>query len=134
MAVSRTITEHVLRERQGVLVSDAAHDDRFAGGQSIVRVGIREAICVPMKGRHETLGVLYLDTVTRPASAELGRDGRPAPKFTDDHLALAIALAHQAALAIEGTRYYQAMVQAERLGAGGPEDGPLSHPNTEILP
>src|SRR4051812_6945724 len=69
MAVSRTITDHVLRQRQGVLVSDAARDERFAAGQSIVRVGIREAICVPMKGRHETLGVVYLDTVTRPSRA-----------------------------------------------------------------
>ena len=69
MAVSRTITDHVLRERLGVLVSDAAHDDRFAAGQSIIKTGIREAICVPMKGRHESLGVLYLDTVTRLATA-----------------------------------------------------------------
>src|SRR5262245_8150216 len=30
MAVSRTITDHVLRERQGVLVSDASRDERFA--------------------------------------------------------------------------------------------------------
>src|SRR5207249_8657617 len=112
MAVSRTITDHVLRERQGVIVTDAARDQRFAAGQSILRVGIREAICVPMKGRHETLGVLYLDTVTAAAQAQQ-------PKFTDDHLALAIALAHQAALAVEGTRYYHAMVQAERLAAVG---------------
>src|SRR5262249_23167112 len=62
IVVSRTVTDHVLRERQGVLVSDAASDDRFAAGQSIVRFGIREVICAPMKGRHETLGVLYLHT------------------------------------------------------------------------
>jgi signal transduction histidine kinase len=130
MAVSRTITDHVLRERQGVLVSDAARDERFAAGQSILRVGIREAICVPMKGRHETLGVLYLDTVTRPSrtSAE-----PPQPMFTDDHLALAIALAHQAALAVEGTRYYQAMVQAERLAAVGHTIAALSHHIKNIL-
>ena len=70
MAVSRTITDYVLRERQGILVSDAARDQRFAAGQSILRSGIREAICVPMKGRHETLGVLYLDTFTRPSRSE----------------------------------------------------------------
>ena len=54
--ISMTIIDYVLREGQGVLVSDAARDDRFAAGQSIVRFGIREAICVPMKGRHETVG------------------------------------------------------------------------------
>src|SRR5262249_6384239 len=73
-----------------------------------------------MKGRHETLGVLYVDTVTPPAQALH-------PKFTDDHLALAIALAHQAALAVEGTRYYHALVQAERLAAVGPTIAALSH-------
>src|SRR5262249_26285606 len=62
IAVSRTIMEHVLREKQGVLLADATQDERFSAGQSIVRFGIREVICVPMKGRHETLGVLYLDT------------------------------------------------------------------------
>jgi signal transduction histidine kinase/pSer/pThr/pTyr-binding forkhead associated (FHA) protein len=129
MAVSRTITDHVLRERQGVLVSDAAQDRRFAAGQSVLRFGIREAICVPMKGRHETLGVVYLDTVT-PVRAS---PEPPAPKFTEDHLALAIALAHQAALAVEETRYYQAMVQAERLAAVGQTIAALSHHIKNIL-
>jgi signal transduction histidine kinase len=130
MAVSRTITDHVLRERQGVLVSDAARDERFAAGRSIIDVGIREAICVPMKGRHGTLGVLYLDTVTRNPRAA---SGNPSPKFNEDHLALAIALAHQAALAIEGTRYYRAMVQAERLAAVGQTIAALSHHIKNIL-
>jgi signal transduction histidine kinase len=57
----------------------------------------------------------------------------PNPKFTEDHLALAIALAHQAALAVEGTRYYQAMVQAERLAAVGQTIAALSHHIKNIL-
>src|SRR5438309_10835239 len=97
MALSRTIMDYVLRDKQGVLVSDAAHDERFNTGQSIVRFGIREAICVPMKGRHETLGVLYLDT--RINTRQLVAQENPTMKFTEDHLALAIAIAHQAALA-----------------------------------
>jgi signal transduction histidine kinase len=130
LAISRTITDYVLRERKGVLVSDAARDERFTAGQSILRAGIREAICVPMKGRHETLGVLYLDTVTRLAPTGTVQ---PPPKFTEDHLALAIALAHQAALAVEETRYYQAMVQAERLAAVGQTIAALSHHIKNIL-
>ena len=43
------------------LVSDAATDTRFRGGESIVRHNIREVICVPMRGRHETVGVLFLE-------------------------------------------------------------------------
>ncbi len=131
MAVSSTIIEHVRKEAHGVLVSDASQDERFNTGQSIVRFGIREVICVPMKGRHETLGVLYLDT--RSKTQDVTQRKTSLGKFTEDHLALAIAIAHQAALAVEGTRYYQAMVQAERLAAIGQTIAALSHSIKNIL-
>jgi signal transduction histidine kinase len=131
MVVSKTVMEYVLREKQGVLVSDAARDDRFTSGASIVRLGIREVICVPMKGRHETLGVLYLDT--RTPSRDAAAHPSLAGKFTADHLALAIALGHFAALALEETRYHQAMLQAERLAAIGQAIAALSHHIKNIL-
>jgi signal transduction histidine kinase len=129
--LSRTIMDHVLREKQGVLVSDAATDERFNSGQSIVRFGIREAICVPMKGRHETLGVIYLDT--RRSAQQIIASQDSTGKFSEDHLALAIAIAHQAAMAVEATRYHQAMVQAERLAAIGQTIAGLSHHIKNIL-
>jgi len=133
--VSRTILEYVWQEKQGILVSDATRDDRFKTQQSIVRFGIREVICVPMKGRHETLGVLYLDTHTMPREFMVGGGSdatsagaeAPAGKFTEDHLSLAIAIAHQAALAVEETRYREALVQSERLAAIGQTIAALSH-------
>ncbi|MCI0456190.1 MAG: ATP-binding protein [Gemmataceae bacterium] len=130
--VSRTIVEHVLREKQGLLVSDAAQDERFSTGQSILRFGIREVICVPMKGRHETMGVLYLDTRTTARDLVAHNDPRGG-KFTEEHLALASAVAHQAALAVEETQYYQAMVQSERLAAIGQTIAALSHHIKNIL-
>jgi nitrogen-specific signal transduction histidine kinase len=131
MVVSRTIMDYVLRDKQGVLVSDAAQDERFSAGQSIVRFGIREAICVPMKGRHETLGVLYLDTHSSPRDVVVHNN--PTGKFTEDHLKLAITIAHMAALAVEDTRYHQAMLQAERLAAIGQAIAALSHHIKNIL-
>jgi len=103
--------------------------------QSIVHSGIREIICVPMKGRHETLGVLYLDTrtLTRDPLASLALPGKRSGKFSGDHLALASAIAHQAALAVEETRYHEAMVQAERLAAIGQTVAALSHHIKNIL-
>lgn len=134
IVVSRTITEYVLREKQGVLINDAAQDTRFNSGQSIVRFNIHEAICVPMKGRHETLGVLYLDTHSHARDiVERGVQGKPGGKFTEDHLALAIAIAHQAALAIEETRYHQSLLQAERLAAVGQTIASMSHHIKNIL-
>jgi signal transduction histidine kinase len=135
ISISRTITDYVLREKQGILVSDVARDERFQAVQSIVRHGISEIICVPMKGRHETLGVLYLDART-PSRDPLGAPlpaGKPASKFTGEHLFLASAMAHQAALAVEETRYHQAMVQAERLAAVGQTIAALSHHIKNIL-
>ena len=145
--VSRTVVEHVLREKQGILVSDAMQDERFNTTQSIVRQGIREVICVPMKGRHETLGVLYLDThstprefVTAAAAAEAealhsGSAGEALPtgKFGEDSLALASAIAHQAALAVEDTRYHEALMHSERLAAIGQTVAVLSHHIKNIL-
>ena len=129
--LSRTIVDHVVQERQGVLVSDAARDERFNQGQSIMRFGIREVICVPMKGRHETLGVLYLDT--QVTAREIVKQKTALGKFTEDHLALTIAVAHQAALAVEETRYHHAMLHAERLAAIGQTIAALSHHIKNIL-
>src|SRR5262249_16627904 len=110
---------------------DASQDERFDAGQSILRFGIREAICVPMKGRHETLGVLYLDTFSSARDVVVNKN--PTGKFTEDHLKLASALAHQAALAVEDTRYHEAMLQAERLAAIGQAIAALSHHIKNIL-
>src|SRR5207245_612567 len=131
MALSRTIMDHVLREKQGVLVSDALQDERFNTGQSILRFNIREAICVPMKGRHETLGGCYLHP--RISAHDIVLHNIPPGKCTEDHLKLAIAIAHQAALAVEDTRYHQAMLQAERLAAIGQAIATLSHHIKNIL-
>jgi signal transduction histidine kinase len=54
-------------------------------------------------------------------------------KFNDEHLKLMVAIAHQAALAVEDTSYYSAMVQAERLAAMGQTIATLSHHVKNIL-
>jgi len=127
--ISRTILDYVLEQREGVLTSDAQDDQRWQGAQSIVYQGVREAICVPMQGRYDIVGVIYIDTLL-PASRALARSAK---KFSDDHLKLMIAIGHQAALAVEDTNYYSAMVQAERLAAVGQTIATLSHHIKNIL-
>jgi len=129
MAISRTILDYVLRHGEGVLTSDARDDDRFSTGHSVVRTGVREAICVPMQGRYGTVGILYVDTTT-PLADALGAGQR---RFSDDHLKLMVAIGHQAALAVEDTTYYSAMVQSERLAAVGQTIATLSHHIKNIL-
>lgn len=129
--LSQSIVDHVLKHREGILLSDAARDERFNRGESVVNFGIREVICVPMKGRHETLGVLYLDTQLSPRDPI--ETTAAAGKFTADHLALAIAIGHQAALAVEETRYHHALIEAEKLAAIGQTIAALSHHIKNIL-
>jgi signal transduction histidine kinase len=129
IALSRSIIDHVLTSGDGILVADAQGDDRFDAGQSIVRFGIREAICAPLDGRHGRIGVLYFDTfrTSRPGEQPT------ANRLTEDHLALALAVARQAALAVEESRYYRALVQSERLAAVGQAIAALSHHIKNLL-
>ncbi len=129
MEISRTILDYVMQHNEGVLTSDASEDDRWDSAASIVRMGVREAICVPMQGRYGVVGVIYIDTYIAP-----GRFiQRPANRFSEEHLKLMVAIGHQAALAVEDTSYYSAMVQAERLAAIGQTIATLSHHIKNIL-
>jgi len=129
MAISRTILDYVLERREGVLTSDAQEDDRFRSGQSVMRTGVHEAICVPMQGRYGQIGLLYVDTLI-PLGEVMEGGGQ---RFTEEHLKLMVAIGHQAALAVEDTTYYSAMVQAERLAAVGQTIATLSHHIKNIL-
>ncbi len=130
ISISKTILDYVIGRNEGVLTSDARQDDRWSAGGSIVQMGVREAICVPMQGRYDVVGAIYIDTST--SAQQLVQRGA-ANKFTEDHLKLMIAIGHQAALAVEDTRYYSAMVQAERLAAVGQTIATLSHHIKNIL-
>lgn len=134
MRISRSIVDYVLTEGQGVISTDAPVDDRFAASQSIVDYGIREAVCVPLQGRHSTLGVLYADV---RGSTELEDEGpsrgRPKGTFNQDHLMLMVAIGHQAGLALESTAFYEAKVEAERLAAVGQTIATLSHHVKNIM-
>ncbi|MGI9457026.1 MAG: ATP-binding protein [Aeoliella sp.] len=130
ITISQTILDYVVEKNEGVLTSNARDDDRWNPAQSIVKMGVREAICVPMQGRYDVVGVIYIDTSITPQRM---LQERTSTKFSQEHLKLMIAIAHQAALAVEDTSYYQAMVQAERLAAIGQTIASLSHHIKNIL-
>jgi len=87
---------------------------------------------VPMQGRYGVVGVISIDTTTTPQEA-MSLKPNETRHLTTDHLKLMIAIAHQAALAVEDTRYYRGMVQAERLAAVGQTVAVLSHHIKNIL-
>ena len=92
-------------------------------GPGVVAVGISEALVATAAG-------LF---VAIPAIIAYNYFTTRANRFSDEHLKLMVAIAHQAALAVEDTSYYSAMVQAERLAAIGQTIATLSHHIKNIL-
>lgn len=130
MSISRTILDFVMERGEGVRTTDAREDSRWEAAQSIVQMGIREALCVPLLGRYDCVGAIYVDTYTAPGEV-IARQRRE--RFTDEHLKLMTAIGHQAALAIEDTFYYSSLLQSERLAAIGQTIAILSHHMKNIL-
>ncbi|NIP87269.1 MAG: FHA domain-containing protein [Planctomycetales bacterium] len=133
ITISKTILDYVTQHNEGVLTSNARDDTRWDTGASILQMNVREAICVPMRGRYGVVGVIYIDTSLTPDKILAPTPHQGGNKFTQEHLKLMVAIAHQAALAVEDTSYYSAMLQAERLAAVGQTIATLSHHIKNIL-
>ncbi len=72
------------------------------------------------------------DTFIKVDSPE-EKKGHAPNSLSKDHLKLMSAIGHQAALAVEDTQYYRAMLQSERLAAVGQTVAVLSHHIKNIL-
>jgi len=86
---------------------------------------------VPIYGHSELMGVIYVDITTPPESVLLERG--VAHRFSEEQLRLLAAIGRQSALAIENTRYQEALLKAERLAAMGQTIALLSHHIKNIL-
>ncbi len=97
---SRRIVQESLKTSQALLSEDATADKRFDLSQSIADCRIRSVMCAPLIGRTESkpLGVIQLDTQDRHK------------KFNQDDLKLLMAVAGQAAAALESTRMHETLV------------------------
>ncbi len=125
---SRTIINHVMKNGEGVLSSNAMTDQRFEKGKSVHSLGIRSALCVPIKARKlnatagdEILGVIYIDSSVKNYT------------YSPDQLRLLTAIGLQAGMALQNAKLYRAGLQAERLAAIGETTAALSHSIKNIL-
>jgi signal transduction histidine kinase len=125
---SRTIINYVLNHGEGVLSSNAMTDQRFSKGKSVHNMGIRSALCVPVKARKlaekpgdDIIGVIYIDSSVKNYT------------YAPDQLRLLTAIGLQAGLAIQNSKLYQQGLQAERLAAVGETTAALSHSIKNIL-
>lgn len=118
---SRTIINHVIEAKDGVLCSNVVSDQRFRSGRSILNLGMRSVICAPIVARDQVLGVIHLDSpVTRHT-------------YSEDELRLITAIAYQTGLAIENAWLVQQQLEQERLAAAGETVAYLSHAIKNIL-
>ncbi|MCE9589392.1 MAG: GAF domain-containing protein [Planctomycetes bacterium] len=121
ITVSRTIVQHVMRQREGVLSSNAMTDTRFASGESVQAYGIRSAMCVPIQVKNRLFGVLYIDSQVANYT------------YTEDQLRLLTAIGVQTAMAVANVELYAERVSRERLAAVGETVASLSHSTKNIL-
>jgi serine phosphatase RsbU (regulator of sigma subunit)/pSer/pThr/pTyr-binding forkhead associated (FHA) protein len=99
---SRRIVQKCMEQAQALLSEDASTDKKhgFDLSQSIADCRIRSVICAPltMKSTGKSFGVIQLDTQDRHK------------KFTADDLKLLMAVAGQAAIALENARLIDTLV------------------------
>jgi adenylate cyclase len=89
VVISETLVREVIGSRQGVLTGDALADSRFSGAESVIGASVRSAMGVPVIVGGEVRAVVFLDTRERT------------DVFTDQDLTALMAIAAQAALALE---------------------------------
>lgn len=63
--ISRGLVDRVARDGQPVLMSDAQSDDSLKARASVVLLGLRSVLCVPLQIKGNTLGVVYVDSRVR---------------------------------------------------------------------
>ncbi|MDO8677235.1 MAG: HD domain-containing protein [Acidobacteriota bacterium] len=97
--LSRTVVNDVIEKGMSAFTDDALADERYVGGESIVRQKIRSVMCAPMRTTETILGVLYVDS-------------QQAKEFSEAELELLAAVGNQAGIAMHRAKL---MAEVERL-------------------
>ena len=117
--LSQTLIHHVLEHRDAVLTHDAQTE--FKGAESVISHGITAAMCVPLCGREEVIGAIYVDS------------GDDEVVFKADHLKLLTAIGRVTGVAVENARLHREAVERERLAAIGQATAGIGHCIKNIL-
>ena len=93
--ISRSIVRAVSETGEPVATTNAQADPRFAGQESIITHNLRSILCVPLRIKDHSIGVIYADNRVMSGI------------FVDADRDLLTAFANQAAVAIENARLFQ---------------------------
>ncbi|HNS39128.1 MAG TPA: adenylate/guanylate cyclase domain-containing protein [Promineifilum sp.] len=103
LEISRGIVRQVAETGVPVVTLNAQEDARFSAQHSVVSYKLRSILCVPLKLRGETIGVIYADN--RVASGI----------FSDSDRDLLAAFADQAAVAVDNARLFYEVAEMKQL-------------------
>ncbi|GMU91973.1 MAG: hypothetical protein AMXMBFR4_10310 [Candidatus Hydrogenedentota bacterium] len=117
--LSQMLIEHVFSKRDAVLTHDA--QEEFAQSDSVVTYNIQAAMCVPLCGREDVVGAIYVDS------------GSEDVVFKAEHLKLLTAIGRVTGVAVENAQLYKNAVDRERLAAIGRATAGMGHCIKNIL-
>jgi putative nucleotidyltransferase with HDIG domain len=98
--VSKTIVRRVSETGNPILTTNAQEDPRFGGQKSVVEHNLRSILCVPLKLKNETIGVIFVDSRVYSGL------------FEENDLEILSAFADQAAVAIDNARMFDKLQKA----------------------
>ena len=105
MGYSRRVVDRVARSGGSLLIGDAPTDPETLS-ESVVDLGLRSIVCVPLYVGGKVVGAVYLD------------DSRRADAFSDADRGLLEGFAHLMAVAIEKSRGHEEVQRANELLVG----------------
>lgn len=101
--VSQSIVNMVMNKHSSVLISDVQADPRLKSKDSILKLNIHSAVCVPLWNNKEIIGIIYSDRISllKP--------------FAEEDLRLLTLLANLAAVKIENIRATELSIEKEKM-------------------
>jgi transcriptional regulator with GAF, ATPase, and Fis domain len=100
--ISHSVARRVVQEGRPILTANAIDDPRLASAQSISELKLLSILCVPLVSRQRVLGAIYLDHPQVVA------------RFDERHLGTVLALAEQAAIALENARLSEGLARTNQ--------------------
>lgn len=101
--VSQSIINMVVDNHSAILTYDAQADPRFKAQESVIKLNIQSAMCVPLWNNKEIIGIIYSDRISLHK------------QFTDDDLKLLTLLSNLAAVKIENAELTEQAIEKEKM-------------------
>jgi len=102
---SRSVVDKVMETGEPIITLDAMTDQRFSIAASVISLGLRSVLCVPLQVKDRLIGIIYVDNRARTGI------------FNQRDMEVLVAFANNVAISIENARLYESLQKSmeERL-------------------